>query len=133
MKNKEKFQDKIFEIACEGGILAVEKRTNMICKCRDLYCDKCLFSNREGGCSKARKEWGEAEYVEPKVDWSKVPVDTPILVRDSEVESWARRYFAKYEDGKVHTWRYGATSWSNHDISLSQWNYAKLAETEKEN
>ena len=35
---------------------------------------------------------------EPEIDWYKVAVDTPILVRDSEDEEWQRRYFAKYEN-----------------------------------
>ena len=44
------------------------------------------------------------EYEEPETDWSKVEVDTPILVRDVENENWYRRYFAKYENGKVYAW-----------------------------
>ena len=35
---------------------------------------------------------------EHEIDWYKVAVDTPILVRDSEDEEWQRRYFAKYEN-----------------------------------
>lgn len=63
---------------------------------------------------------------EPEVDWSKVPVDTPILVRDHEVQPWERAYFAGYKDGKVGAWHGGRTSW-NESI-ISPWNYAKLAE-----
>ena len=33
------------------------------------------------------------------IDWSKVEVDTPILVKNYEDEPWIKRYFAKYEDG----------------------------------
>lgn len=32
------------------------------------------------------------------VDWSKVKVDTPILVKDDYDDKWEKAYFAKYED-----------------------------------
>ena len=63
---------------------------------------------------------------EPEVDWSKVEVDTPILVRDYECEKWAKRHFAKYEDGEVYTWTSGNTSWTTE--GQMAWKYAKLAE-----
>lgn len=55
------------------------------------------------GRSENRKEWLNSEYVEPEVDWSKVPIDTPILVRVSEDEEWDKRYFAGFNEKKfVH-------------------------------
>ena len=63
------------------------------------------------------------------VDWSKVEVDTPVFVRDSENDVWKCRYFAKYEYGKVYTWVDGRTSWSNKILDVPvRWEYAKLAE-----
>lgn len=64
------------------------------------------------------------------IDWSKVPVDTPILVRDFEHLNWERRYFAKAQNGKVFAWDGGATSWSanNNKYCFTSWQYAKLAE-----
>lgn len=62
------------------------------------------------------------------VDWSKVPVDTKILV-SCDGEEWSRRYFAKYENGKVYAWDNGRTSFSidaNYDYVY--WDYAKLYE-----
>lgn len=64
---------------------------------------------------------------EPEVDWSKVAVDTPILVKDFENENWLKRYFAKFENGKVYAWNDGRTSWSSTCDNIS-WKYAKLAE-----
>lgn len=63
------------------------------------------------------------------VDWSKVKVDTPVFVRDSENDVWKCRYFAKYEYEKVYTWVDGRTSWSNKiaDIPVC-WKYVQLAE-----
>lgn len=46
-------------------------------------CADCIF-DVEGSCSEKRFNWLQEEYKEPEVDWSKVEVDTPILVRDYE-------------------------------------------------
>ena len=63
------------------------------------------------------------------VDWGKVKVDTPILVRNDNQEPWIKRYFAFYRNGKVHAWDSGSTSWSNgEDVNTTWWNYTKLAE-----
>lgn len=66
-----------------------------------------------------------AEYL-GIVDWSKVAVDTPILVRNDGIV-WVRSYFAEYKSGKVRTYFNGATSWSS-DGRMVSWDYAKLAE-----
>lgn len=69
-----------------------------------------------------------AEYL-GIVDWSKVAVDTPILVKDHDGEAWEKRYFAFFEDRNVYTWMSGTTSWTA-DIAggATDWKYAKLAE-----
>ena len=68
------------------------------------------------------------EYEEPEVDWSRVKVDTPILVAHFELGEWSKRYFAKYEDGKVYAWDNGRTSWNTSTMTF--WKHAKLAEEE---
>ena len=71
---------------------------------------------------------------EYKTDWSKVPVDTPILVKCNASSEWSRRYFAKYEDGKVFAWCGGATSWSTANSGFANdWKYAELYDNKKEN
>lgn len=67
------------------------------------------------------------EPVESEVDWSKVPVDTPILVRDHRGEEWIRAHFAEYSDDRVYAWINGLTSWTTAGCKLV-WTYAKLAE-----
>ena len=65
---------------------------------------------------------------ETEIDWSKVAVDTPILVKDFENNSgWLKRYFAKFENGKVYAWRDGRTSWSSNG-NTDVWKCAALAE-----
>ena len=62
------------------------------------------------------------------VDWSKVPVDTPVLVSNDNKE-WIKRYFARYEDGNVYCWLSGKTSWTAIcELSIGHWDYTKLAE-----
>lgn len=126
MLNKEKYKDELEQILANGNVLAIDKKHNKIISCCD--CSRCKFST-DVGCTEKRREWLNSEYVEPEVEWSKVPVDTPILVRDSENDIWKRRYFAGIDDGKVCTWTYGATSWSASDEDyFCEWDYAKLAE-----
>ena len=62
------------------------------------------------------------------IDWSKVPVDTPIWVRDNEELDWFPRHFAKYENGIVYTWASGKTSHTigNPIVKYNEWKYAKL-------
>lgn len=55
------------------------------------------------------------------VEWERVPVDTPIIIET--INGVVRRYFAKFEGGKVYYFCYGATSWSN-------WNADVLTEVE---
>ncbi len=95
-------------------------------------CACCQFNKGEPDCAENCKKWLFLEYEEPEVDWSKVKVDTPILVRDYESEEWVRRYFAKFVDGKVYAWMGGATSWTaDSEYRMNFWNYAKLAESEE--
>lgn len=128
MKNYERYADKIREY--EGDSICADfvepyilKSINA--KCTNTSCVKCHLY---------RTIWLLEEYEEPEIDWSKVEVDTPILVRDYEdtenaMVVWLKRYFAKYEDGLVYTWINGRTSW-NEDCTKG-WKYAKLAESEE--
>ena len=69
-----------------------------------------------------------AEFKEV-IDWSKMPVDTKVLVSRNG-EDWYRRYFAKYENDKVYCFDSGATSFSVQDdnFDISPWEYVKLYE-----
>lgn len=63
------------------------------------------------------------------IDWSKVKVDTPVLVSFDGC-NWFKKYFAKVQNNTVYTWDNGATSWSisNKEYCVTSWRYAKLAE-----
>ena len=63
---------------------------------------------------------------EEAIDWSKVPVDTKILVRNNKCGKWIKRYFAAYKNGMLYTWDFGTTSFSNEGNNKIHWKYAKL-------
>lgn len=124
MTNREKFAEQILDIACSGNRLAVNKATIEPIACNSLECRDCLFYTE--CCKGARKKWANSECVEPPVDWLKVAVDTPILVRDNIFSKWGKRYFAKYENGIVYAWSNGTASWSGD--RCTPWKLAKLPE-----
>ena len=122
MKNYEKYADEI-------------KKYKDYNFCGDFVKPYILESDNCNGldcirCSMLRAIWLMEEYEEPEVDWSKVEVDTPILVRNSEYGEWFKRHFAEYKNGKVYTWDNGYTSWTACG-DMGAWNYAKLAEDEE--
>ena len=99
---------------CE--VCPLRNTSNKLCVLRGNY--DCDFEKLE----KIISEW------KPPVDWSKVAVDTPIIVWDDGSKK-RRRYFAKYEDGIVYAWTNGCTSWTA-DGAVIGWRHAELAEVE---
>lgn len=128
MTNYEKYKDEIDKIWNEGKVISVTE------DCKVTSCDKissyneCIFNEE---CDLKSQKWLVSEYKDPAedVDWSKVPVDTPVLVRDYETDKWMPRYFAGInEDGNVIVFDSGATSWSDDGKNFTlSWEYAKLA------
>ena len=125
MKNYEKHADEIKKYKgvefCEEFIIPnILKSDN----CAGMTCYKCRM---------LQMLWLLEDCEEPETDWSKVEVDTPILVRHSEKAEWIRRYFAKYENGLVYAWSNGLTSWTAFDNfdndDVTAWSYAKLEES----
>lgn len=129
MTNYEKYKDKIDKI-WESGDIACFTKNGEIKHCYEITCPECEF-NGEEGCSLNSKKWLVSEYKDPaeNVDWSKVPVDTPVLVRDYETDKWNPRYFAGInEDGNIIAFDSGATSWSDDGENLTvDWKQAKLS------
>lgn len=124
MKNYEKYAGEIRKYEAEE--LCDEFIKPHILKkdsCDGVTCEK---------CSMLQMLWLVEEYKEPETDWSKVEVDTPILVRDYESQEWEARHFAKYEDGVIYAWSGGVTSWTAYNNGFTEWKCAKLAESEEE-
>lgn len=130
MKNYEKYAEEIRELKSDIGtewceLFAKPKVLKSLGRtCEYISC---------GLCSALTMLWLLEDYKEPEVDWSKVEVDTPILVRTVEGADWVKRSFAKYEGGMVYVWNNGKTSWTAFDNEcVTPWNYAKLAESEED-
>ena len=123
MKNYEKYAEKIREY--KGDSFCTDFVKPNILKsddCTNVGCARCRM---------LQAIWLLEDYKEPEVDWSKVEVDTPILVKEYEESKWTKRYFARYEDGVIYAWNNGVTSWTaNDDECVIAWSFAKLAETE---
>lgn len=121
MKNYEKYADEIKEYDgvnfCNDFVIPVIRKG---CECLKS-CEQCRM---------LQNIWLMEEYKEPDVDWSKVEVDTPILVRNSENREWYAKHFAEYTHGHVYAWYGGTTSWTAEPDDVTEWKYAKLAETE---
>lgn len=129
MTNKEFYKNTLDSIL--ESVVAVNKESQRVVKCEEINCSECLFRNLAGDCEANARDWLKSEHVE-QVDWSKVKVDTPILVRDYESSKWVKRYFSEYRSGEVYAWKYGATSWTaNNEYAVTPWKYAKLAESEE--
>lgn len=146
MKNREKFREEIIRSLsgankdnfdcriCDfiqkhmlpyfGDICNVEYKCDA-----ELDCDICgiMFSF-----------WLDEEYIEPakpEVDWSKVPVDTLVRVRDNEDDEWTLRYFRSF--GRIYSsyppgydcevWALGATSLTAEG-DTERWKYCELVE-----
>ena len=121
MKNYEKYAEEIKNY--EGTKFCIDFIIPNILKESDC-CGSCVQ------CRLLQTMWLFEEYEEPEVDWSKVAVDTPILVRDYENDPWYKRYFAEYKDGLIWTYGQGTTSWSTAG-ELMMWRMGKLAEEGK--
>lgn len=126
MTNLEKYKDEIINFndedqdICEDFIKKRILSSFGYTECKEVSCDKCHM---------LQFIWLQEEYEEPKepeVDWSKVEVDTPIYVRDNRETPWMRRYFAKYENGKIFVWIDGKASWTSEEYSVP-YVYGKLA------
>ena len=126
MTNEEKYVEDLNNIFLNS--FGVDKN-NKPFRCTESCSERCQFYNNEKSCKILAEQWLNEDY---KTDWSKVPVDTPILVKDTLGSRWLHRYFAKYENGIVFAWADGLTSWSAENSDLvTAWQCARLCEDNK--
>lgn len=126
MTNREKFKDELDAMLV--SLMTVVHGKPVICD--NASCRECLFEKSCGKNTHKQEiiDWLNAEYQEPSVDWSKVPIDTPVLAQDSS-GTWHRMHFAGRDDltGWPCVYIGGTTSWSNNYGTLITQN-VKLAE-----
>lgn len=80
MTNGEAYKDKLENLLARVVTVVDGKPES----CATADCKRCLF---RGSCGKPEHkkaiiDWLNAEYHEPPVDWNKVPIDTPVMVRN---------------------------------------------------
>ena len=95
MKNIEKYMDEIIEKQLDSCDLTKRYIMKPI-DCFDTGCEECFAKTLR---------WLNEEYI-PQIDWSKVPVDTPVIT------AVGNRHFCKYEKDHVFTFDNGTTSWT---------------------
>lgn len=123
MTNREKFKDEPDEMLSAFLAVVEEKPVH----CEDMDCQECDFRGKCPVREKCVINWLNAEYQGPPVDWSKVPIDTPVLA-SCDGKRWYRRYFAGMRGGEPEAYACGATSWSVDDKRTCRWDHLKLAE-----
>ena len=129
--NDKQFTDELFRRMYDLGCRRAEIENGTVFFYKNRECIS-QWSNRVDIRSTCFTEENQqidiAEYL-GIVDWSKVKVDTLILVKDDYDDKWEKAYFAKYEDEMIYAWDNGRTSFSaRNKEDTFIWDRAKLAE-----
>lgn len=117
MKNFEKY---IEELKRTGDQCAfIKKHLHLEKDCWNMHCLE---------CEKRFFEWLDSEY-KPQIDWSRVPIDTPVFFNKNGLEY--KGHFAGYGGfDLVNVYDRGTTSWSGNSIVCTKVNYLRLAREE---
>ena len=131
MLNKEKYAKEIIDIACNGDSIGM--MNGILYPCNTIKsCKHCDFYDIETKilCTENIKKWANSEYKEREIDWSKVPVDTPVYVWENNENRTYKRHFAGYNkvNNMVIAFDNGGTSWSSGATTTTRWNHAKIKE-----
>ena len=130
--NDKQFTDELFKRMHNIGYRKAEIEDDTLFFFVDERDCSCLFSPRvpvKSTCFEEKDQVIDVGEYLGVVDWSKVAVDTPVLVRDFEGAKWEKRYFAFFKNGRVNTWLGGTTSWSSESITGTiSWRHAKVVE-----
>ena len=137
MKNKLKYCDVILSIIMNSGVpFAVDRSSGEVIPCEDITCTDCIFCHdkkyENKSCAGSRVAWLN-EDVDNLSQFRNLPVDTPILVRDSEEDDWKPRYFSRVENDLVYVFGDGTTSFTAKSCFAAYrldvpYNFAKLVE-----
>ena len=121
MKNYEKYGNRFLkELESDGTVCVTTQLLVLKGGCSSISCSD---------CKKMLGKWLNEEYT-PQIDWSKVPVDTPVIVKDITGEL-VNRHFCRYEKGDPShfvCFYGGCTSFTTEEIT--HWDDCKLARPE---
>ena len=120
MKNYEKYKDLVIGCIREDDFCKLAEKAYGFNHCNDRTCHE---------CREFVAEWLYKEYKQ-NIDWSKVPVDTPVIVKErSGLER--KRHFSRYKEGCIEPFvcfNDGKTSFTA-DFT-TDWNNCRLAHPE---
>ena len=100
MTNYEKYKDLVINCVLRESICDLANVAYNHDPCEERTCNECC---------EFTAEWLKREYSE--IDWSKVEVDTPVLIEGEE--GIMCRHFSGYYRGHVFVYANGQTSWTN--------------------
>jgi hypothetical protein len=130
MKNREKYEKELMDvIKMDGRICGFVKKHDvfrMIGTGWESFCEMDCVA-----CGTVLQIWLDEES---KVDWSKVPVDKLVRVRNDENGEWLLRYFCEWNgntDHKYTTFPNGRTS-KTATYYVENWRFCELVEVEDE-
>ena len=131
MTNYESIEpDKVKEVFAKS--FTIDKHTLEITTCARTNCSNCFFNKSCGeSCTEKRKKWLDQPALDPEkdIDWSKVPIDTPVIVWNSDNCSdncSYNRYFSGIKNGHFSAYTDGCTSWSSITGQICYWYHCKL-------
>lgn len=140
MKNREKYRDEILNSVFRGNGKAYCEfaKKNVLPNLTDCTNGECNELKDCWLCRNIFDFWLNEEYIEPpkpEVDWSNVPVDTLVRVRDFKSDEWTLRYFKCFSrtpslyppEYNYEVWALGATS-VTAEGDTERWKYCELVE-----
>lgn len=133
MKNREKYKNELMDVIKKEGNICEFMIKHGVSKTFGKDMESFCGETECTSCTTALQLWLDEEYEKPEVDWSKVPVDTLVRVRDREEQEWTLMYFKGIEEegyiNRFQTWVDGATSKTSYGVYKS-WVFCELVEDE---
>lgn len=103
---------------------------------KHLYTDELIYKDRENenlDIVSVISENGVILWIRDEVDWSKVPINTKVIVSDCG-EHWLEGYFYSYAIGNknntIYTFNEPVTPYNLYSNKEVGWNFAKLYDEE---
>lgn len=109
MKNKDKFNNEIVDIVCNGDTLAVDKTTNKPVYCTNTPCWDCLLYSAGNCFSNRLIDWSNQEYKEPIVI-SRADINFLSYIKD-EFE-----YLARDSDGRLFAYSVNPNKYKDYGM-----------------
>lgn len=115
-------------------LIEIEKEETCYQSIDSIDCEDCKYHNISCVSTEEIADIGAENHIrsvmmfgmedKSEVDWTNVEKDTLIEVRENESAPWTKRYFAKYQYGKVYVYINGCTS--KTESKIIDWEFARL-------